>query len=139
MAQIFLCHASEDKAQVRDVYQRLAIIEGFEPWLDEEKLLPGQNWDYEIEKALEESDFVLAFISERSVRKIGYVQREFRRAMRHGEKMPEGYIHTIPVKLGDCTVPRQLRHYQWLNLNDEGAFDRLIAALNYGIQQRGEQ
>ncbi len=32
MAQIFLCHASEDKPQVREVYQRLKD-EGFEPWL----------------------------------------------------------------------------------------------------------
>ena len=44
MAQIFLCHASEDKAQVRKVYQCLKRIDGFEPWLDEEDLLPGQDW-----------------------------------------------------------------------------------------------
>ena len=37
MARIFLCHASEDKQQVREVYQRLKA-EGFEPWLDEEDL-----------------------------------------------------------------------------------------------------
>jgi hypothetical protein len=36
MARIFLCHASEDKSHVRDAYQRLAAIPGFEPWLDEE-------------------------------------------------------------------------------------------------------
>ena len=43
MARIFLCHASEDKAQVREVYHRLRAIGGFAPWLDEEDLLPGQN------------------------------------------------------------------------------------------------
>jgi len=36
VAQIFLCHASEDKAHVREVYHLLRAIEGFEPWLDEE-------------------------------------------------------------------------------------------------------
>ena len=99
MAQIFLCHASEDKPQVREVYQRLAAIEGFEPWLDEIETLPGQDWDYEIERALERADFVLVFLSERSVEKIGYVQREFRRAMYRSEEMPEGYIHTIPTAI----------------------------------------
>lgn len=100
MARIFLCHASEDKPQVRDVYQRLAEIPEFEPWLDEEEILPGQDWDYEIERALGQSDFVMVFLSERSVGKIGYVQREFRWAMRHAEEMPEGYIHTIvPIRL----------------------------------------
>jgi hypothetical protein len=36
VARIFLCHASEDKAQVREVYHRLRAIDGLEPWLDEE-------------------------------------------------------------------------------------------------------
>jgi formylglycine-generating enzyme required for sulfatase activity len=49
MARIFLCHASEDKPQVREVYQRLKAL-GFSPWLDEEEILPGQDWDYEIEQ-----------------------------------------------------------------------------------------
>jgi TIR domain len=39
----FLCHASDDKAHVREVYHRLRTGEGFEPWLDEEDLLPGQE------------------------------------------------------------------------------------------------
>jgi hypothetical protein len=43
MAQIFLCHANEDKAHVREVYHRLCAIDGFEPWLDEEDLLPGHD------------------------------------------------------------------------------------------------
>ena len=42
VARIFLCHASEDKAQVREVYRRLAAIQGFEPWLDEEDLFRGR-------------------------------------------------------------------------------------------------
>ena len=52
MARIFLCHASDDKAQVREVYQRLQAIDGLEPWLDEEDLLPGQDWTREIPRAL---------------------------------------------------------------------------------------
>ena len=98
MARIFLCHASEDKAQVREVYHRLKTL-GFAPWLDEVNILPGQDWDYEIEQALETADFVLVFLSTRSVGKVGYVQREFRRALYHSEKLPEGVIHTIPVSV----------------------------------------
>jgi hypothetical protein len=37
--RIFLCHASEDKATVRVLYRHL-IADGFEPWLDEQNLLP---------------------------------------------------------------------------------------------------
>ena len=78
MARIFLCHASEDKAQVRDVYRRLRAIDGFEPWLDEEDLLPGQNWTREIPRVLQTSDFILVFFSRTSVAKRSYFQREMK-------------------------------------------------------------
>jgi len=50
--RIFLCHASQDKLIVRELYQRLLAEGWIDPWLDEEKLLPGQDWDMEIEKAV---------------------------------------------------------------------------------------
>src|SRR5215813_622512 len=109
MAQIFLCHTSEDKAPVREVYQQLKAL-GFTPWLDEVNLLPGQNANLEIEKALKNSAFVMVFLSTRSVGKVGYVQREFRRALYHAEEMPADFIHTIPVKLDACAVPSQFNH-----------------------------
>ncbi len=52
MARIFLCHASEDKPQVQEIHDRLQVL-GFDPWLDKVRLLPGQDWHYEIERALE--------------------------------------------------------------------------------------
>ena len=58
MARIFLCPAREDKAQVREVYHRLRAIDEFDPWLDEEDLLPGQEWAREIPRALQASDFL---------------------------------------------------------------------------------
>src|SRR5262249_41717926 len=131
------CHASEDKAEVREVYHRLKAL-GFEPWLDEEDILPGQDWEYEIERALETADFVLVFLSTRSVGKIGYVQREFRRALYHAEEMAEGVIHAIPVKLDNCVVPQRFRHHQWANLSEVGAFERIVRALRYGLQQRSQ-
>jgi hypothetical protein len=136
VARVFLCHANEDKLQVREIYQRLQAL-GFAPWLDEIELLPGQDWDHEIEMALEQSDFVMVFLSKRSVGKVGYVQREFRRAMYHSEEMPEGYIHTIPVKLDDCEVPRRFSRHQWVNLSDKGASDPVAAHDLIGINSFG--
>ena len=39
----FLCHVSQDKPVVRELYQRLFAEDWIDPWLDEEKLLPGQD------------------------------------------------------------------------------------------------
>ena len=57
-AKIFLAHAREDKAQVRTLYADLKA-RGFDPWLDEEDLLPGQIWKEEIPKAIRQAGVLL--------------------------------------------------------------------------------
>lgn len=135
MARIFLCHANEDKHQVREVYQRLKA-EGFQPWLDEENLLPGQLWKQEIPKALKDSDFILIFFSQTSVAKRGYVQREMKLALDAWEEIPEGQIHTIPVRLDDCAIPEQFQRFQRVDFSSEGGFERIVKAIQAGLNQR---
>jgi hypothetical protein len=64
--QIFIAHANEDKPQIRELYGKLKAA-GYRPWLDEEELLPGQNWREEIPKALKNSDLFLACLSSTSI------------------------------------------------------------------------
>jgi hypothetical protein len=136
MARIFLCHASEDKTQVREVYHRLRAIEGFEPWLDEEDLLPGQEWAWEIPRALQTSDFILVFFSRASVAKRGYVQREMKLALDAWQEIPEGTIHTIPVRIDECEVPESFRRYHWANLFDPNGFDHIVCAIRAEVAKR---
>jgi CheY-like chemotaxis protein len=75
--KVFLCHASEDKSTVETWYDLLEA-RGYEPWLDVRRLLPGDDWDYEIRMAVEASDVVVVALSANSVTKVGYVQREIR-------------------------------------------------------------
>jgi hypothetical protein len=130
---VFLCHASQDKPVVRDLYQRLLAEDWIDPWLDEEELLPGQDWNLEIEKAVESSDAVIVCVSGVSVAKEGYVQKELRRVLDIALEKPEGSIFVIPVRLDDCALPRQLKDRQSLNYFPESqrsrAFDRLKASL----------
>jgi hypothetical protein len=56
--RIFLCHSSGDKRRVRRLYHRLRE-EGFDPWLDEENIVAGQDWDAEIKKAIRATDLVI--------------------------------------------------------------------------------
>ena len=60
---VFLCHSSQDKPIVRELYQRLLAEGWIDPWFDEEKLRPGQNWEIEIEKAVEDTDAAIVVIS----------------------------------------------------------------------------
>lgn len=135
MVQVFLCHASEDKTRVEEIYRRMQEL-GFQPWMDKKNLLPGQRWDEEIRRALRASDFVLIFLSQNSVAKRGYVQREFKLALDALEEMSEGVIHTIPVRLDNCDVPEQLRKLQWADLFDAEGFSRIVQAIRVGLSQR---
>ena len=127
MPQIFLCHASEDKPQVREVYQRLRD-EGFEPWLDEEEILIGEKWDEAIHRALSSSDFIMVFLSRHSVNKTGYVQREFRWTMDRLDELPmgSGQVLMLPVRLDDGEIPEQFSQYQCARLDEEGGLERVI-------------
>jgi len=64
--RVFLAYANEDTEHVRRLYAELQQA-GFEPWMDEEKLLPGQNWPRAIEQAIELADYVVLCFSSRSV------------------------------------------------------------------------
>ena len=131
--RVFLCHSSQDKPIVRDLYQRL-IAEGWiDPWLDEEKLLPGQNWDMEIEKAVETADVVIVCLSNNSVTKEGYVQRELKFVLDIALEKPEETIFIIPLRLDECNPPRRLRSWQYADYfpanSREIAYKRLLASL----------
>ena len=74
--RVFLCHASQDKPIVRELYQRLNAEGWIDPWLDKEKLLPGQDWDMEIEKAVEAADVVIVALSKDPLRKKDTIKRK---------------------------------------------------------------
>ncbi len=136
--QVFLAHASEDKDAVRQLHAQLTSC-GFKPWLDEVDLIPGQNWQAEISRAIKNSDVFAACLSAKSVRKEGYVQKEFRIALDEYAKRPLGSIYFIPVKLDDCEIPDlqiprlgiALRDFQWVEVWKPGGFERLASAIEH--------
>jgi len=97
--RVFLCHSSADKPAVRELYQKLCAEPWISPWLDEEELYPGQDWNMEIEKAIEATDAILVCLSNKSITKEGYVQKEIRIALDYADYKPEGTLFIIPVRL----------------------------------------
>ncbi len=134
--KIFLCHSSGDKPEVEKLYEYFSQ-QGADPWLDSEKLLPGQDWNYEINKALDNSDVILLCLSKKSVDKEGYVQKEIRLALDRALEMPEGRIFLIPGKLQECELPRRLQSYQWVDLFTEKGMEKLVKSLNLRAKQVG--
>jgi len=134
--RVFLCHSAEDKASVRDLHRRLSAT-GIDVWLDEIKLLPGQDWDLEILKAVQSSHVVIICLSRSSVKKVGYVQTEIRRALDMAERQPEGSIFLIPLRLDDCEVPQRFRRWHWVDFFCPDGFEKLLGAIRVRSEELG--
>jgi hypothetical protein len=132
----FLCYSSNDKPKVRVLYRRL-FAENIDPWLDEEKLLPGQEWSQEITKAIRAADVVIVCLSRGSINKAGYVQKEIKYALDVADEQPEGAIFLIPLKLEECEVPERLKRRQWVNYFEDNGYNRLIETLRMRAQSLG--
>lgn len=136
--RVFLSHASEDKPSVVELHQRLQQEGWIDSWLDKEKILPGRNWAIAIEEAVETSDVVIVFLSNHSVTKEGFVQRELRYAVSVAQDKPEDTIFLIPVKLEECPIPRSLKSLQWINYfsdEKEDSYKSLLEALDVRYKQ----
>jgi hypothetical protein len=93
------------------------------------RLQPGQDWASEISKAIRRSRFVLACISNSSISKSGFVQKELRIALDVADEQPEGSTFLIPVRLEECEIPDRLKRWQAADLFKPETYDRLRRAL----------
>ena len=125
---LFFSYAKENRKEVREIADRL-FQDGFLTWLDYKDLKPGDNWRTRIDDVIERADYVLLFLSSTSVAKVGYVQRELKYALEQMQLRPTGRRYIIPIRIDNCDVPRELGEIQWLNLWEEGAYQRLIDAI----------
>jgi hypothetical protein len=136
--RVFLCHSSHDKPAVRGLYQRLKNEGWIDPWLDG-KTLSGQDWDLEIEKAVEAADAVIVFLSNNSVTKEGYIQRELRFVLRIADFKPEGTVFVIPVRLEDCPMPRRLSMWQYVDYYSKNRKNWAYKSLLGSLRARAEK
>lgn len=126
--RVFLCHAKEDKETVRTVYEQL-LSNNVEPWFDQESLLPGQDWEMEIAKAVRTSDAVVVCLSKTSTGKAGFVQKEINHALDVADRQPEGAIFIIPLKLEKCEVPARLGSKHSVDYFELSGLTRLLKSL----------
>lgn len=133
--RIFLSHAKEDIREVRAIYKKLRM-DGYNVWLDEANLLGGQSWEYEIRKAVKESDIVIVCLS-KIFNSQGYKQKEVRIAIEQAELQPEGTIYVIPTRLEECEVMESLKKWHWIDFFSEDGYEKLRQSLDF--QQASQQ
>ncbi len=128
---VFLGYAQEDRPKVRKLFRALQKA-GVNPWMDCQKLLPGQNWRRAIEQTIELSDFFLGCFSSHSVLKRGQFQSELAFALDVATRSPQDDVFFIPVRLDECEIPRRIAsttHYVDLFPDWNRGLRKLVAAL----------
>lgn len=128
--RVFISYSSTDIKPVHDLYERLRSEPGLDLWFDRESLTPGDNWLYEITRAIRMSDMIVICLSAGSVRRRGFSQKEIKWALEQADEQPEGTTSILPVKLEPCDVPDRLAKVaQYAELFSTGGYERLVTGL----------
>jgi hypothetical protein len=130
-AKVFLAYAQEDRTQVKKLYRQLQNA-GMAPWMDCQKLLPGQNWPRAIEQTIEISDFFIGCFSQNSTAKRGQFQSELAFALEAATRFPQDDFFFVPIRLNDCELPRRIvstTHYADLFPDWNRGVQKLISGL----------
>ena len=127
--KIFISYAQEDIEKVLSL-SKILKEQGFITWVAHEDLVPGQIWRQAIQKAIKESDIVLICLSNSSVNKKGYIQRELKLAIDIWQEKPVSDIFLVPVLLEQCEIPNALRDLQWADLTKTSGMESLLVSLN---------
>lgn len=134
--KVFISYANEDRDRALHYYELLSQ-EGALPWLDVKKLLPGQNWEAEIERAFSEANVVVLLLSKRSVNKRGFVQREANDAIERLRYKQPTDIYVIPLLLEQCDVPAHIAgRLQYVDLSTPGAWAQVRSSLKLAAEQQ---
>jgi hypothetical protein len=138
MPRIFIAYVEEDLPIVRKLDRALAR-NGFHPWLDKNKLMPGQNWPRAIEIAIQTSDYFLACFSRKASSKRGAFHSELRYALDCAARVPLDEIFLIPVRLDACDVPAEVAaQIQYVDLFPDWRFglERVLNVIGEQEQRR---
>lgn len=118
--RLFLSHSSRDKALVREITSHLPSF--ITTWLDDDKLITGQDLNKSISAAISEScDYVVLFISRDSVMSDS-VRRELDIALSHEAKIKRMFV--LPILLDDVwdsVEPVEFRERLYLKCFDQSA------------------
>ncbi|WP_082613706.1 TIR domain-containing protein [Bosea sp. Root483D1] len=135
---IFISYASPDRARVDPFVDDLERA-NFNIWMDHRRLVAGQNWDAEIRRALGRSAVVILFMSENSVDRRGYAQREIKLALLKAEEKLTSDIYIIPVLLDELPAyPDSVAHLHMVRAWESNAAAKIDAAISEQLNQIGQ-
>jgi hypothetical protein len=132
--KLFLSYASEDESQVEHLYN-LLTEDGYKPWMAKRDIVPGEDWENAIWKAVREADLFVVCLSNQAVAKRGFLQKEIKQALEIWKGKLEDDIYLIPLRLETCPAPSALARFQWIDFFLQDGHERLKDAISRGIER----
>jgi len=134
---IFLSYSSPDRETVLSYYEDLTRA-GYNVWMDKHRLKGGQNWDFEIKRALQKAAIIVVFLSHNSVDRRGYAQREIKIALDQAYDRLVDDIYVIPVLLNrDVAIPEQLARIQAIGVDEGDSKAALQESIAHQLEAMG--
>lgn len=138
--RVFISYAREDAALASKVFDALQKAY-FEPWLDQESLQGGDDWNKRIEADLDASDFVLVLYTPEFCRKTdSYVNKEVALACERALRVRGSFL--IPVRTVNLTEEDRvdaLRKFDEMELREtdfDEDFSKIVSVLKREYQRR---
>ena len=125
---VFLSYTKSDRDTVGKLYKKLTNA-GFKPWMDQEDLKAGEEWENKIKDAIRSSNYFIACLSKDSINKQGVIQKELRLALDVRREMPESKIYLIPIRLEECDIPSSLREIHYVDYFRRDGWSKLLKSL----------
>ncbi|MEL6816247.1 MAG: TIR domain-containing protein, partial [Cyanobacteria bacterium J06598_3] len=114
---VFLSYCRDNADEVRRFYSEL-IAAGETVWWDQ-NILPGQDWKFEIRKAMRDAYAVVLCLSAETADRITTgIYPEVLDAIREYRTYAPGSVFLIPVRLSECELP-------FIEIDDTRTLDRL--------------
>ncbi len=132
MKQAFLSYARADSEKAERLFKHLRRCLGPEVyvWFDRVDLLPGVRWDPAIRRAIRESDYFLAVLSNEAVSTRGFRLTELREAIEMSKEFPVDWIFLIPTRLDDCPMPfPDVEEFNYTDLFPEENWQKGVAQI----------
>jgi hypothetical protein len=115
----FVSYASEDSTAVRQLTDLLLSVGFVDIWLDQRKLVAGDDWSQHIDDAINACDFFIPVLSHAAhARREGVYWEEWGKALDRSQRIPDEFI--IPV--GIDTDPPSSQLYPRIAHTKYGAF-----------------
>lgn len=110
---VFLCHNSEDKPEIRQIADELSR-RGIKPWLDERDIQPGQQWQVALEEQIQSIKAAAVFVGKSGISP--WQQMEIRTLL---NQFVRRACPVIPVILSSATetpeLPIFLQNFHWVD------------------------